>query len=39
MAAWPKDNTAAKNAFYGNFKQPNWGNQYLIRIHAPFMMY
>lgn len=39
MTSWPKDNTAAKNAFYGNFKLPNWGNQYLIRIHAPFMMY
>lgn len=39
MATWPKDNTAAKNKFYGNFQLKNWQAQYLIRIKPPFMMY
>lgn len=39
MTVWPKDNLAAKNKFYGDFQAKNWGNQYLIRIHPPFMMY
>lgn len=39
MTNWPKDNTAAKNAFYGNFQAKNWGNQYLIRIHPPFTIF
>lgn len=39
MTTWPKDNLAAKNKFYGNFQAKNWGNQYLIRIHPPFMTY
>lgn len=36
---WPKDNTAAKNAFYGNFQAKNWANEYLERIKPPFQMY
>ena len=36
---WPKDTTAAKNAFYGNFNEKNWQAQYLIRIKPPFTMY
>lgn len=39
MATWPKDTTAAKNAFYGNFNLKNWQAQYLTRIKPPFMMY
>ncbi|ABA04445.1 hypothetical protein Nwi_1183 [Nitrobacter winogradskyi Nb-255] len=37
--AWPKDTTAAKNAFYGNFHAARWQQQYLIRITTPFQMY
>lgn len=36
---WPKDNLVAKNKFYGDFQAKNWGNQYLIRIQPPFVMY
>jgi len=39
MNIWPHDDTASKNAFYGDFQAKNWGNQYLIRIHPPFTMY
>lgn len=39
MATWPKDTTAAKNAFYGNFNLKNWQAQYLTRIKPPFMMF
>jgi hypothetical protein len=39
MASWPKDTTAAKNAFYGDFRLKNWQAQYLIRIKPPFTMY
>lgn len=39
MTTWPKDNLAAKNKFYGDFQAKNWGNQYLIRIHPPFLMF
>ena len=39
MASWPKDTTAAKNAFYGNFKLKSWQAEYLTRIKPPFMMY
>lgn len=37
--AWPKDTTAAKNAFYGNFHAARWQQKYLIRITTPFQMY
>ena len=36
---WPHDDTASKNAFYGNFQSNNWGNVYLVRISAPFKTY
>ena len=39
MATWPKDTTAAKNAFYGNFKLASFQADRLTRIKPPFMMY
>lgn len=39
MTAWPKDNTAAKNAFYGNFKAKDFQSRNLTRISTPFQMY
>ena len=39
MTIWPKDNTVAKNAFYGNFQDKAWASNYLIRIHPPFVIY
>jgi hypothetical protein len=39
MPAWPKDNTAAKNAFYGNFHAADWQTKFLTRITPPFQMY
>lgn len=36
---WPKDNTAAKNAFYGNFNDANWQSKNLILIQLPYKMY
>lgn len=39
MTAWPKDNTAAKNAFYGDFQQKAWASLYLTRIHPKFIIY
>lgn len=39
MTTWPKDTTAAKIAFYGDFKSKGWASQYLIRIIPPFKMY
>lgn len=36
---WPHDDTASKNAFYGDFHSPGWQDKNLIHIHAPFMMY
>lgn len=39
MNIWPHDNTAAKNAFYGDFNSKAWASQFLTRIHPPFMMY
>lgn len=35
---WPKDTTAAKNEFYGNFQDRGWASQNLIRIVPPFQM-
>lgn len=37
--AWPKDNTAAKNAFYGDFHSRNWSSENLVRLIPPFQMY
>lgn len=39
MPTWPKDNTASKNAFYGDFHSKAWGTLNLIHITAPFQMY
>lgn len=39
MTAWPKDTTAAKNAFYGNFNDKGWASLYLIRIQPKFKIY
>lgn len=39
MTAWPKDNTAAKNAFYGNFHGADWQTKYLTRVTPPFKMF
>lgn len=39
MPTWPKDTTAAKNAFYGNFHAADWQTKFLTRITPPFQMY
>ena len=36
---WPKDTTAAKNKFYGDFRLKSWQAEYLIRIKPPFTMF
>lgn len=36
---WPRDITAAKNAFYGDFHSRGWASVYLVRIKPPFHMY
>ena len=36
---WPHDDTASKNAFYGDFNNKAWASLYLIRIMPPFRMY
>jgi hypothetical protein len=38
MTKWPKDNTAAKMAFYGDFRQKGWSAANLTRISPPFIM-
>jgi len=35
---WPKDNTAAKMAFYGDFRKKDWQANNLTRIKPPFVM-
>lgn len=39
MQQWPKDNTAAKNVFYGDFQSKTWASNYLVRIKPPFQMF
>jgi len=39
MSQWPLDTLAAKNAFYGNFQAKGWGDEHLVRIQPPFVMY
>lgn len=39
MTAWPKDTTAAKNAFYGDFNLKSFQAEHLVRIRPPFLMY
>ena len=36
---WPHDDTASKNAFYGDFHSPGWQDFNLVHYTAPFMMY
>lgn len=39
MNDWPHDNTASKNAFYGDFHGADWQRKFLTRITTPFPMY
>lgn len=39
MFNWPKDNTEAKNAFYGDFHSKGWQDLNLIHIQPPFQMF
>lgn len=39
MSVWPKDTTAAKNAFYGDFHSPGWQALNLVHTIAPFAMF
>jgi hypothetical protein len=38
-SVWPKDTTAAKNSFYGDFHGAKWQAQYLTRVTPPFRMF
>ena len=39
MTQWPHDDTASKNAFYGDFHSPGWQELNLVRFTAPFHMF
>lgn len=39
MTKWPHDDTASKNAFYGDFHSKAWADHNLIHIQPPFKMY
>lgn len=39
MSRWPHDDTASKNAFYGDFRQKSWASLYLVHIKPPFTMW
>lgn len=39
MTTWPHDDTASKNAFYGDFHARAWASLNLVHISAPFQMY
>lgn len=39
MSPWPHDDTASKNAFYGDFHSPGWQDRWLHRYIPPFKMY
>jgi len=39
MTIWPKDNTADKNAFYGDFHSKGWQEINLTHYTPPFLMY
>lgn len=39
MSPWPKDNTEAKNAFFGDFHSKGWEAMNLVHMFPPFMMY
>lgn len=36
---WPHDDTASKNAFYGDFHSKGWQDHNLVRFVPPFQMY
>lgn len=36
---WPHDDTASKNAFYGDFHSKGWEDLNLTHMFPPFMMY
>lgn len=35
---WPHDDTASKNAFYGDFHSKGWEDKNLIHMFTPFVM-
>lgn len=35
---WPHDDTASKNAFYGDFHSKGWQEKNLVHYHPPFIM-
>src|SRR5664280_2224979 len=39
MSNWPHDDTASKNAFYGDFRSPGWQDLHLVHMIPPFTMY
>lgn len=39
MINWPHDNTAAKNAFYGDFHSKGWESLNLVHYIPPFKMF
>lgn len=39
MSQWPKDNTASKVAFYGDFQMRGWQDLSLAHFMPPFTMY
>lgn len=39
LTIWPKDNMAAKIAFYGNPLEKGWEEKNLVNIIPPFQMY
>lgn len=38
MSRWPHDDTASKNAFYGDFHSPGWQDLNLRHLIPPFIM-
>ncbi len=36
---WPHDDTASKNAFYGDFHSPGWQALNLVHMQPPFAMF
>ena len=39
MTTWPHDDTASKNAFYGDFRSAGWQELNLVHMLAPYAMY
>ena len=39
MTQWPHDDTASKNAFYGDFHSPGWEAINLVHMVPPFAMF